>query len=801
MRINHKNKFILVSYYRQMTTILHKSPTTLNCPRGFPIYEYENRLEKIQKLLIKNDISAMLVTDRANFVYFTGLVTRFWESPTRPLYLVIPNKGKPIVLVPDILHETMKRSWIEHIITWPAPVIKDDGVTELSKILKRVCKDNLGVPMDIETSLRMPLKHLLKVTFDNSLEMVDVTNLIRSVRIVKSDLEIQKIKYICQVTSKCFDNFANNVINIKRPTEADMVKKMNIMLLENGADEVRYIIGKSGINGYKSIVDGPNDDLLVPGAIFAIDTGAVHDEYFCDFNRNYVIVDSHKNNVDAKNIMTQYEEKHLILWEATEKGINMVKPGNRMCDIWKVMVDYFISKGIAPSNYSTGRLGHCLGIQLTELPSVVSDEYTVLKKGMVLCIEPFIPMENGSMVHEECVVVTDTGCELLTKRCDKKPYVINIDYSLDPMYNETYLPLQKRSNLSDDTLRAIETFKKLSKLCKKQIPTPLHSVKAIAKELNIKELCVKDEGQRLGLKSFKALGSLFATEMLSKSITCDTLCTMTDGNHGKGVAYTAQLMGMKAVIYVPKNMVKERIDAIKDLGAKVIVVNGNYDDSIEMVIKEAKENNWYLISDSSWDGYEDIPNYIVAGYSTIMKEIEEQRKHTEQIEQTEQIDPITHIAIQCGVGGLASAVAMWIQMRKIDCDVWHNDVKLIIVEPQDADCVAYNIYTQHNYPTTNLVQCLGDTNSIMAGLNCGVPSKNAWPVLRDISDLFVVIGDEWARIAMRKLYENSIISGESGGAGLAGIIANKDIFDENSVVLVINTEADTDPKTFKDICV
>ena len=155
---------------------------------------------------------------------------------------------------------------------------------------------------------------------------------------------------------------------------------------------------------------------------------------------------------------------------------------------------------------------------------------------------------------------------------------------------------------------------------------------------------------------------------------------------------------------------------------------------------------------------------------------------------------------------MAAAAACWLEINKFKSNVWKDDVKLIIVEPLDANCISYNAMVQRNISNRDveLIQCVGKTNSIMSGLNCGTPSKNAFDIIKYIADYYISIGDEWAKVAMRKMYKENIISGESGAAGVASVISvlkNSDaqIFDKNSVILTINTEADTDKSSFEKI--
>ena len=756
--------------------------------RGFSIQEFETRFTKIQQMMKENNIDAILITTEADFHYFSGLVSQFWASPTRPMYLVLPAVGKtPIAIVPTIMLESIKTTWISNIHSWPAPRIEDDGLSLLIDILSPF--KNIGMSMNIESQLRMPTLHLNSLQKNLQCEFKDISYLIIKLRLVKSPAEIEKIERACQIASECFDALPERVerLNLDHLTERRVVKEMQLLLLEKGADSIPYIVGKSGNDGYDSVVDGPGDDILTPGSVFVIDTGAVFDGYHCDFDRNYVI-----KNKDTKNTRN-YLKENKLLWEATERAIEIAKPGIRFCDLWEAMIKHLELNGHSRKDYLDGRIGHSLGLQLTELPSIIHNETTEILEGMVLTLEPWISVGKGIMVHEECIVITDIGCRMLTKRAPIKPHIIYTEVNFDQYSVNVYNPMQLQTNIPESTLQLLDEYSNLQndvfKFHKSLDPrlTSLKEMPELANQLNIKQILVKDEGERFDLKSFKGLGSSYAINDLKEKPT--VICTMTDGNHGKGVAFTAQRLGMKAMIYVPGNMTQARIDSMIELGANVTIVEGSYDDAIEMVKTEAKKNEWCMVSDTAWDGYIEIPKKIMAGYGTIFHEIEEQRTGCE---------PITHVLIQAGVGGLASAAMAWGKLNG-NSSTWANDIELIVVEPCDADCIAYNVMKQKNVINGDLKTCIGRTDSIMTGLNCGTPSLISWPIIRDIATKYITIGDGWVKTAMKKMYNENIIAGESGAAGIAALIATKEMFSPNSVILCINSEADTDPNNFKKI--
>jgi diaminopropionate ammonia-lyase len=341
-------------------------------------------------------------------------------------------------------------------------------------------------------------------------------------------------------------------------------------------------------------------------------------------------------------------------------------------------------------------------------------------------------------------------------------------------------------------------------------PTPLVSVDGIAEKLGIKRILVKDEGKRFGLKAFKALGASYAVykilrergagslnpeEFLSekgrKLAEGITFTCATDGNHGRALAWIARLLGRKSVIFMPKGSVPSRIDAIKSEGADVIVVDGGYDDAVGRASEEAERKGWIVIADVGYPGYMEIPRYIQRGYMTIFRETAYQL--VERGEKTPDI-----VFVQAGVGAFASAAALYFNDPA-------DGIRLISVEPEDADCLFRSFEAGDGKTHSSPVFA----NTIMAGLNCETPSMSAWPIVRDRFDGYSTIEDHYAEEAMRLLAGEGIISGESGAAGLGGLIAllkeapsfaeGKLELKDDAHVLVINTEADTDPEGYRRI--
>ena len=338
--------------------------------------------------------------------------------------------------------------------------------------------------------------------------------------------------------------------------------------------------------------------------------------------------------------------------------------------------------------------------------------------------------------------------------------------------------------------------------------TPLVDATDLADSLGVGKVFVKDESSRLGLPAFKILGASWAVyRALEERVGNDgfrdwetiddlkakleplrplTLVAATDGNHGRAVARVARLLGLGAKIFVPRDMAPARREAIAGEGAEVVVVDGTYDDAVEI----SAEAEGFLISDTSWPGYERIPSWVIEGYSTMLWEIED------EIERRDEQGPDL-VVVQVGVGAFAAAVAR--HFRSQDAP---RHPKLVAVEPTRADCLFRSVSSGH------LVTVPGPHDSIMAGLNCGRPSLVAWPTLRRSIDLLVCVDDEPVREAMRLGADSGIVSGETGAAGLGGLLellrsgAGEEARRELGVggetrVLAFSTEGATDPDAYR----
>ena len=345
-------------------------------------------------------------------------------------------------------------------------------------------------------------------------------------------------------------------------------------------------------------------------------------------------------------------------------------------------------------------------------------------------------------------------------------------------------------------------------------PTPLVALDALARRLGVARIWIKDENARFDLKAFKVLGASWAIARIvaeragidPENLTFDraaraaaeldalTFATATDGNHGRAVAWTAQKLGSRAVVYLPAAASRDRLEAIRGFGAEAAVVDGNFDDAVRFAARQARKNDWILVQDTAWPGYETVPIAVMQGYTTLLSEAYRQMGKERP----------THLFVQAGVGSLAASLMAYVaRLPRISRPVF------IVVEPSAAACFFRSAAAGDGAPHP----VLGMHDTIMAGLACGDPSRIAWPILKRNADGFVACPDRVAIDGMRLLAEPApgdpvVVSGESGAvtAGLvadllgdAGLcdIARRMGLDSESRILVLSTEGDTDPGLYR----
>lgn len=381
--------------------------------RGFSPAEFETRVNRAQKIMRAAELDAVFVTSPPNVRYFTGFDSQFWESPARPWFVVVPLEGKPIAVIPEIGAPEMALTWIDDIRTWPAPVPEDEGVSLLKSTIEGLPRrfGRVGAELGREMALRMPVLDLFKLRDSLGLEIVDGSPAIWEMRMVKTAAEIEHIAYICGIASDAYEALPEAIS--AGDSEREAARKLRIDIARRGADSTPFMPAISGPGGVPQIVCGPHDRILEKGDILFIDTGSTFDGYFCDFDRNYAIGE----------ISSEAARVHEALWVATEAGIAAAVPGATTDDVFRAMAGILEDAGAIGNN--VGRLGHGLGMQLTEPPSHRLGDGTRIVENMVLTIEPGMEYAPGRMiVHEENIVVTGDGPRLLTTRAPREMPVI-----------------------------------------------------------------------------------------------------------------------------------------------------------------------------------------------------------------------------------------------------------------------------------------------------------------------------------------------------------------------------------------
>lgn len=387
------------------------------------------------------------------------------------------------------------------------------------------------------------------------------------------------------------------------------------------------------------------------------------------------------------------------------------------------------------------------------------------------------------------------------------------------VHYEQHYQNQLPEAVSDFNVANAEKVNAFHRSIPKYQPTPMANLSELAEKLGVAGIYVKDESFRFGLNAFKVLGGSYCLgRYIAKQLNTDiselpynvmtsdevrqkigdiTFVTATDGNHGRGIAWTANRLKQKSVVYMPKGSSQERMSNIRALGSDAKITDLSYDDAVRYASEMAEKNDWVLVQDTSWDGYEKIPRWIMQGYTSMGIEI---------LNQLQGVVP-THIFLQAGVGAMSGAMTGFFRDAFRD----NKQPVITIVEPDKADC----IYRTAEARDGKLHCVTEEMNTIMAGLACGKPCTIGWNVLKDCADNFVSITDSVAAQGMRILGNSlpgdpKVISGESGAAGfgfVSEVLRRPDLsslkkelgLNEESIILCISTEGDTDRENYRRI--
>lgn len=372
----------------------------------FALAEYENRIERVRRMMTEARLDAIVITSEFNHRYLSGFTTQFWRSPTRPWYFILPRLGAPSLIVPSQgVENSIRTSWVGNVLTFPSPNPGNEGIDVVVGELRK-CPSTfgqIGFEIGQESRLGITVSDFQRIVSGISpAKVADAEGLLRQARQIKSPAEVSKIARACGLAGEAYDLVPQFARIGQR--EDEIVRAVHVDLIQRGIDKAPYLIGCSGPGGYPDGIMGPTDKIVERGDVMIIDTGSVFDGYYCDFNRNWAF------GVASDEAKRAYE----LCWKATEAGLAALKPGAKASDLFRAQAKVLEE---VSSDWLGTRMGHGLGIQMTETPSNRIGDDTILEVGMVMTIEPGIFYgPRHLMLHEEDALITADGIELLTKR-------------------------------------------------------------------------------------------------------------------------------------------------------------------------------------------------------------------------------------------------------------------------------------------------------------------------------------------------------------------------------------------------
>ena len=384
--------------------------------------EYKARTRKVQAALAEQGCAALLVTSEDNVQYLTGFKSPVWNNLTRPRYLIVPANGEPFLISSAnyvvIIEET---TWITDIRTWISPNPADDGISLVIDGLKSCLGSNKKIAAELgpQSRIEMPVGDFIRIQKAfGDMQFIDGHALLMSHRVIKSPGEIERIQVAATATSLALHELPNRAH--AGQSLYDLAQGLKVRIIELGAEDVPYIIGVSGQGGYPCVNLAPDRRPLQSGDVFVFDVAARFDGYYCDFDRDFVIGEPSAG----------VRAEHRRLWDATEAGVEAMKPGQRMSDVWGAMAQVLGVERVRSTGI--GRMGHSIGLRMCEEPSVSETDHTIIRENMVLTLEPGIVLKPATqkqrdkriMVHEENLVVTANGARLISVRASPEIPVV-----------------------------------------------------------------------------------------------------------------------------------------------------------------------------------------------------------------------------------------------------------------------------------------------------------------------------------------------------------------------------------------
>lgn len=785
---------------------------------SFDKSEFDSRINNLNRIMKKKTIDMIILFSPDLLYYFTGLYG--WSFYTPQFFLLRIDTFDPILIIREMdspagLSTTYLKK--ENILAYPEEYVDNEIKHPIELFNKLInIEDKIGIQSNSTYSRHRYFIELQK--FSNNI--IDITYVVDEIRSTKSEKELEYIRKASVIA----DEVMQIALRMVKPgvkiceIAGEIMKFQAIHGTFTGIPPMICVNDKSGHMNW-------NNSCLKWGDFVRFELAGAYLYYNCPISRSIFI--GSEDDLKKSPYADSFKVKN-ILENGFIRIINYIQENDILyCDkIHSCFSEFCKTYGL----YKSSRIAYSFGIgfppdwQDGGFFSVRENNKEIISCNTALHFI-FGCGDNLPYGFSEAVIINNKSIEFLCKTPRKLFFSDSYKYNFNNLFlnNISYLPkLLKFSpyiNTMEDwkilNIKGIrndtEFYKNTSvtkilnysayQFHKSLINYKYSELKVYNNVFDIKKLYIKDESCRLGGCSFKILGVSYAIHILLNNNLLhenDILCCTSDGNHGESLAFVSKyIFNFKCKIFLPKNIGAERIDRIKKLDADVFVMDKNYDDTIEYCKLQADKNNWKIISDQSWDGYEEIPRLITEGYSTIMHEVLNYQIPKDN-------NDITHIFLQCGVGGLASSCAAFVRNWFLNKN---KDVKIIIVEPTFADCYRISIEAIHNGKDKQLYsECLSKLESINIGLQCLIPSKVAFPIIRDTADHYLSISDNYTKYTLkyiRQSVDEDLDTAPTGISGVAGLYAarNENLFglDKNSVVLTINTECNTDTELVNQI--
>eukprot|EP00929_Paragymnodinium_shiwhaense_P076984 TRINITY_DN3961_c0_g1_i1.p1 TRINITY_DN3961_c0_g1~~TRINITY_DN3961_c0_g1_i1.p1 ORF type:complete len:836 (-),score=212.37 TRINITY_DN3961_c0_g1_i1:296-2728(-) len=764
-------------------------PTT-RIPLPFSPEEYDARVEKVRQSMAEQKFDLLLITEPENIFYLTGYQT---VGAPQVQALMLPAKNSNGSKTSDELYFVTRLLEITNA-TYRSNLRKmevyADFESGIDKVIDVILKESphakrIGVEMKSRRLDCAQMETLKKRLSDRTLS--DCSTLIPKHRLVKSKAEIEVIRRAAEICAAGVKAGQSARVGM---TETQIGGKVYEAMAEKGLEYPAYppfiCAGESGCLGHYT---GSSTKTLRDGEVLFLEIGGCFERYHAAMMRTCYV---------GTSLPPELAKAEEAVGKAMQETMRLMKPGAVAKDVdaaaRKILGNLEGMAMSLRSGYSIG-IGFYTDWGEAEHFKMDPGSDQVYEEGMVMHLIPWLQLPGfGGVGLSDTVVVTKDGAVSLVPEKCVVPRKIAL---IPPPAESPYAPVEAQR------VRRVLALE----------PTPLPKLSADCIK-GLGSVHIKDESKRLGLQAFKVVGGAYSMlrfmckrlalpladkpedalevqRLYQQRFGTTVFVTATDGNHGRGVAWAAKRFGQKAVVYMPKGSAQQRLQHLLDLGAEAEITSLNYDDTVEMAFKQGREKGWVVLQDTTGPGYTEIPEWIMQGYTAMVDE---------SVEVMPQLP--THVVLQMGVGSLAAAVVGYF----LACKGYPEGKRptFMVIEPKNAACGFASA------KAGKLTEVLGDLETMIAGLACGIPSSIAWPILCENVAAFISLEDGLAGNGMRLLKREGVEAGECGGAaagmlqhvmhattGRAAELREAMGLGPDSHVLLINTEGATDPENYK----